>query len=124
MAARPRLLVTGFGAFPGAPRNPTQALVEQTRMGKVARLKGVDLVAQVLPVEYALLDTWPGVLDAARPDAVVHFGLAAGARTIRVETRALNNAAPYRRDAAAACRRAGPIRRARRSCAPAFLSMW
>ena len=46
MAARPRLLVTGFGAFPGAPENPTESLVNDSRMAKVARLKGVDLVAE------------------------------------------------------------------------------
>lgn len=99
MAARPRLLVTGFGAFPGAPENPTESLVNDSRMAKVARLKGVDLVAEVLPVEYALLDVWTQALDALRPHAILHFGLAASAGTIRVETKAHNNAAPYRADA-------------------------
>ncbi|MCB1480353.1 MAG: pyroglutamyl-peptidase I [Rhodobiaceae bacterium] len=100
MPRRPRLLVTGFGAFPGAPENPTATLVDEERMAKVARLKGVDLIAQVLPVEYALLDVWRDALDIVRPDAILHFGLAASAQTIRIETKAHNNAAPYRSDAA------------------------
>ena len=100
MTARPRLLATGFGAFPGAPENPTGMFVNEDRMVKVARLKGVDLITQVLPVEYALLDVWQEALDIVRPDAILHFGLAARAETIRVETTAHNNAAPYRRDAA------------------------
>ncbi|MEZ5877845.1 MAG: pyroglutamyl-peptidase I [Tepidamorphaceae bacterium] len=100
MASRPRLLVTGFGAFPGAPENPTQTLVNEDRMERVARLKGVDLIAQVLPVEYALLGVWRDALDIVRPDAILHFGLAARSQTIRIETKAHNNAAPYRCDAA------------------------
>lgn len=97
MTRRPRLLVTGFGAFPGAPRNPTQDLVEAL---DGTSHPAVDMVAQVLPVEYGLLEVWGGALDMVAPDAILHFGLASSAQTIRIETIARNNACPYRVDAA------------------------
>ncbi|MGE0846430.1 MAG: hypothetical protein AB7L41_09175 [Flavobacteriaceae bacterium] len=91
----PRLLVTGFGPFPGAPANPTADLVAGLRVGTHG---GIEVRAETLAVEYALLDHWHDVLDLLRPDAILHFGLAGGARGIRVETRAMNNALPYRAD--------------------------
>ena len=33
MTGAPRLLVTGFGPFPGAPENPTERLVRRARGG-------------------------------------------------------------------------------------------
>ncbi|MFN0262831.1 pyroglutamyl-peptidase I [Tepidamorphus sp. 3E244] len=100
MAAHPRLLVTGFGAFPGAPTNPTEAMVDELDRRAWPKLRGVDLIAHVLPVEYALLEHWHEALDVVRPDAILHYGLAASAQTVRIETIARNNAAPYRPDAA------------------------
>lgn len=95
-----RLLVTGFGAFPGAPRNPTEEIVDALAKAVSLRRSGTDLVFRVLPTQYAVLDTWHDELDAIRPDAILHFGLAVGARGIRVETRAMNAVCPYRTDAA------------------------
>ncbi len=103
-APRPlRILVTGFGAFPGAPFNPTQAIVG--RLGKFSRRRlerlGIDLHVAVLPVTYSHSDDeLPKLLDAIRPDAVLHLGLAARRRTITVETRGLNRISILRRDAA------------------------
>jgi pyroglutamyl-peptidase len=49
-----RILVTGFGKFPGARDNPTALLVHALggRRGRLARL-GVELETDVLPVNYA-----------------------------------------------------------------------
>ena len=50
----PHVLVTGFGAFPGAPRNPTLAILDLLRTrhaGRLARL-GLSLDLRVLPVRF------------------------------------------------------------------------
>lgn len=85
------ILVTGFGPFPGAPFNPTQALV-----GKLARLRrpalaGITIVPHVFPTSYAAVDhDLPRLIARHRPDALLMFGLAAGTRFLRIETRARN----------------------------------
>ena len=50
----PRVLVTGFGAFPGAPVNPTEQLIPLILQDwQSGRYDGMcELVAEVLPVEY------------------------------------------------------------------------
>ena len=84
MTRTPRILVTGFGPFPGAPENPTEWLVAE--LTRQAGHPDYDLVSAVLPVDYALAGP---ALDAAaaeaRPDIAIHFGLAAGAAGFRLE---------------------------------------
>jgi len=85
------ILVTGFWPFPGAPYNPTQALV-----GKLARLRrpalaGITIVPHVFPTSYAAVDReLPKLIATHRPDALLMFGLAARTRFLRIETRARN----------------------------------
>src|SRR5450759_2908487 len=85
------ILVTGFGPFPGAPFNPTGPLVKRlTRLRRPA-LADVTLVPHVFPTSYASLDReLPALLRKHRPDALLMFGLAPRARTLRIETRARN----------------------------------
>lgn len=88
---RLRVLLTGFGPFPGAPFNPTQALVR--RLGRLRRpaLSDVDLVTHIFPVAYAAVDRdLPRLLTEHRPDALLMFGLASRTRFVRIETRARN----------------------------------
>ncbi|PHP66913.1 pyroglutamyl-peptidase I [Zhengella mangrovi] len=84
MTRAPRILVTGFGPFPGAPENPTEWLVAE--LSRQAGHPDYDLASAVLPVDYALAGP---ALDAAaagaRPDIAIHFGLAAGAAGFRLE---------------------------------------
>lgn len=83
----PRLLLTGFGPFPGAPRNPTAAVVE--RIAARADLRGrTEIVARVLPVTWAAIEALPALLADVEPDAVLMLGLARRARRVRVECRA------------------------------------
>jgi len=96
-----RLLVTGFGRFPGAPANPTQALVAALARRRRPALAGIELITAVLPV------TWAGapaqlreLIAAHRPDAVLMFGLAGRARRLRIECRAVNRGESLRADAA------------------------
>ena len=96
-----RLLVTGFGRFPGAPANPTQALVAALARRRRPALVGIELITAVLPVTWAGAPAQLRALIAAhRPDAVLMFGLAGRARRLRLETRAVNRGEGLRADAA------------------------
>lgn len=82
------ILVTGFGPFPGAPHNPTQALVHY-----LTRLKRPNLrvAGHVFETRYAAVDRdLPALLKQHRPDALLMFGLHGRARTLRIETLARN----------------------------------
>jgi len=99
--ARPRLLVTGFSAFPGAHRNPTEVLVNALDVGRLARRFDIDLAAAILPTEYGAVSALiPTLWDDVKPDAAIHFGLHGRARTVGIETRAANHATPTKPDAA------------------------
>jgi pyroglutamyl-peptidase len=85
------ILVTGFGPFPVAPFNPTGPLVQ--RMARLWRpaLAGVKIIPHVFPTTYAAVDRdLPKLLAKHKPDALLMFGLAPRAKTIRIETRARN----------------------------------
>jgi pyroglutamyl-peptidase len=84
----PTILVTGFGPFPGAPINPTGALV--MRLAKV-RLGRTKFVTHIFPTSYAAVDrNLPRLIARYRPDALLMFGVATKARALRIETRARN----------------------------------
>jgi pyroglutamyl-peptidase len=87
-ARRLRILVTGFGPFPGAPVNPTGQLVRA-----LARKPwpGVTLKAHVFPTRYRSVDrALPRLLKEFKPHALIMFGLATRSRAIRVEALARN----------------------------------
>lgn len=101
MQRQPRILVTGFSVFPGAPVNPTEALVEELRRNPPASERTGAFRAEVLAVEYA---TVAGQLSAIgcdfRPDIAVHFGLARECAGFRLERVARNSHAGARPDQA------------------------
>jgi pyroglutamyl-peptidase len=82
------ILITGFGPFPGAPHNPTAALV--TRLARTRR-PTLRVVGHVFPTEYAAVDRdLPRLIAKHKPDALLMFGLHSRARTLRIETVARN----------------------------------
>jgi pyroglutamyl-peptidase len=86
------VLATGFGAFPGVRNNPSDALMRHlaARRGRFARL-GIHLETHVLPVVYeGLAARLARLADETKPDAILHFGVAARRKIISVETRAHN----------------------------------
>jgi pyroglutamyl-peptidase len=97
-----RILLTAFGAFPGAPQNPTRALVARVaRMQerRFARL-GIELAIAELPVVYAGAEARAAELVAQiQPHCVLHLGLAAKRRRLTLETRARNRVSVLRADA-------------------------
>jgi pyroglutamyl-peptidase len=85
---RLRLLVTGFGPFPGAPENPTGPLVRA--LGRQKRPR-VTIKPHVFRTRYKAVDrALPRLLNDFRPDALIMFGLATRSRAIRIETLARN----------------------------------
>jgi pyroglutamyl-peptidase len=87
----PTILVTGFGPFPGAPFNPTGPLAERLARLRRLGLAEAKIVAHVFPTSYAAVDRdLPKLIAKHKPNALLMFGLAPRAKTIRIETRARN----------------------------------
>jgi pyroglutamyl-peptidase len=85
-----RVLLAGFGPFPGAPRNPSAALAQKLVRRRRPALHGLIRTAHVFATSYAAVDRDMPKLFADKPDIVLLFGLAGGRRQICIETRARN----------------------------------
>src|ERR1700736_6272096 len=86
-----RILITGFGPFPGAPFNPTQPLVARLLRLRRPALSDVELTGHIFPVTYSGVDReLPQLLAKHQPQALLMFGLASRTPYLRIETRARN----------------------------------
>ncbi|MCH9807907.1 MAG: pyroglutamyl-peptidase I [Alphaproteobacteria bacterium] len=92
MSQKRKVLLTGFGPFPGVPRNATSDLVPAIAAAAHRRYPETEIVDAVLPV------TWTGGPGEARrligrhqPDIVVHFGVSDRAEGFVIETQAANS---------------------------------
>jgi pyroglutamyl-peptidase len=91
MSDKLRILITGFGPFPGAPCNPTQPLVARLQRLRRPALSEVELTGHIFPVTYAAVDRQlPQLMTKHRPDALLMFGLATRTPYLRIEARARN----------------------------------
>jgi pyroglutamyl-peptidase len=105
-----RLLVTGFGPFPGAPFNPTMPLVARLSRLRRPAFDDVELSSHIFPVTYAAVDReLPQLLGQRKPHALLMFGLASRTRHLRIETRARNAVTVLWPDAAHTRSRKGSI---------------
>jgi pyroglutamyl-peptidase len=95
VSARPlRILLTGFGPFPGAPDNPTGPLVKA--LARKFRKGPFRVSTHVFRTTYAAVDRdLPRLLKKHKPDALLMFGLATKSRGLRIETRARNRIARF-----------------------------
>lgn len=85
-----RLLLTGFGPFPGAPVNPTGPLIRALKR-KLRSQPGIQIDTHVFRTTYAAVDrALPRLLERQKPDALLMFGLAMRSRGFSVETQARN----------------------------------
>jgi pyroglutamyl-peptidase len=110
MSDKLRILITGFGPFPGAPYNPTQPLVARLVRLRRPAFDDVELASHTFPVTYAAVDRQlPELLASHRPDALLMFGLAARTPYLRIETRARNAVTMLWPDAANTRSRKGAI---------------
>ena len=102
------VLITGFGPFPGAPVNPTTALV--ARLARSRRFGSARIVSHVFATRYSAADAdLARLIDEHRPDIVVLFGLAARRRHVSIETRARNRISLWFPDAGGATARRAAI---------------
>jgi pyroglutamyl-peptidase len=85
-----RVLLLGFGRFPGAPRNPSAVLVKRLARRRRPALAAITRTVHVFATTYAAVDTELPKLFAGKPDIVLMFGLAARRRHLCVETQARN----------------------------------
>ncbi|WFU30453.1 pyroglutamyl-peptidase I [Bradyrhizobium brasilense] len=91
MSGRLRILVTGFGPFPGAPFNPTMPLVKRLTALRRPAFDDVALSSHIFDVTYAAVDReLPELFAEHRPQALLMFGLAGRTGYLRIESRARN----------------------------------
>jgi pyroglutamyl-peptidase len=110
MSEKLRILITGFGPFPGAPFNPTEPLVARLLRLRRPALSDVELTGHIFPVTYQAVDReLPQLLEKREPQALLMFGLATRTRYVRIETRARNAVTTLWPDAGHARVRKGSI---------------
>jgi pyroglutamyl-peptidase len=85
-----RVVLAGFGPFPGAPVNPSTAIAQALARRRRPALAGLDRSVHVFATTYAAVDRDLPKLFANNPDVVLIFGLAGRRRHICIETRARN----------------------------------
>jgi len=87
-----RVLITGFGPFPGAPFNPSATLAKALARRRRPALAGIERSTHVFATTYASVDRDVPKLFAQkqRPDVVLMLGVAGRRRQLCIETRARN----------------------------------
>jgi pyroglutamyl-peptidase len=115
-----RVLITGFGPFPGIECNASAAVAHALEQS-AALLPGIELFAAVIPVEWAQARAAAHeAIAKANPHAILHLGVSKRATGFRIETRALNAARP-KPDHAGAARPPGQLARGGAPVLPATL---
>src|SRR5438874_13734782 len=91
MSQKLRILITGFGPFPGAPFHPTQPLVARLLRLRRPAFADIELSGHIFPVTYKAVDReLPQIVAEHRPHGLLMFGLANRTPYVRIETRARN----------------------------------
>jgi len=91
--ARLRVLLTGFGPFPGVPDNPSAGLIEA--LAAAPPTLDCDLHSQVLPTEWETVAALaPALHETLQPQVIVHFGVSERSKTFRIERSAHNRTTP------------------------------
>jgi pyroglutamyl-peptidase len=86
-----RVLITGFGPFPGVRFNPTEHLAAELASLRRPGLENVLRIAHVFQTSYTAVEqALPALLAEVRPDVILLLGLATRTPYLRIETRARN----------------------------------
>jgi pyroglutamyl-peptidase len=85
-----RVLITGFGPFPGAPFNPSATLARALARRRRPAFTALDRTVHIFDTTYDSVDLELPKLLAQKPDIVLMFGVAGRRRQLCVETRARN----------------------------------
>ena len=84
-----RVLVTGFGPFPGIPHNASTSVA--LAMEDLPATPGVDVATAIIPVVWATARVAARKAAACfQPHAVLHFGVSKRSSGFEIETRAFN----------------------------------
>jgi pyroglutamyl-peptidase len=82
-----KVLVTGFGPFPGVRINPTTALMQRLAKRRHLTRPGLCIATHVFETRYDAVDAeLPKLLAKHKPDALIMFGIAARTPYLRIET--------------------------------------
>ncbi|WP_045835276.1 hypothetical protein [Hyphomicrobium sp. 99] len=88
---RPTVLLTGFGSFPGVPVNASASLARRVARRARVVFPEARFASATLPTEW---DRAPRLVaklhEQHRPVLALHFGVASGAKSLRLETEARN----------------------------------
>ncbi len=96
---RAKLLITGFGPFPGFAENPSGIVVQRIADEGWAP-DGATLETDIIPVRWAgAPEAMAERVKASGCDGVLMIGVAGKAKTFRVEMRAQNRVGRSRKDA-------------------------
>jgi pyroglutamyl-peptidase len=85
-----RVVIAGFGPFPGAPSNPSGHLATALARRRRPAFAGVEITSHVFATAYNAVDRDLPKLLAQRPDVLLIFGLAGRRQHVCIETRARN----------------------------------
>ncbi len=86
-----RILIAGFGRFPGATVNPSGLVAARLAARRRPAFAGTRRVAHVFATHYDAVDReLPALLARETPDVVLLFGVATRARRLRIEEFARN----------------------------------
>ncbi len=85
-----RVLLTGFGPFPGVPFNPSAVLVKALARRRRPALAEIARTTHIFATTYETVDRDLPKLFAQKPDIILMFGLAGSRRHVCIETRARN----------------------------------
>ena len=85
-----RVVIAGFGPFPGAPSNPSGRLATALARLRRPALANIEITSHVFATAYTAVDRDLPKFLARNPDVVLIFGLAGRRRHICIETRARN----------------------------------
>lgn len=90
-----RILVTGFGPFPGMPSNPSAALAKRIAADKRLARYQIEVDTRLLPTAWSAVDAVVPQLCKEPYDAIILLGVAGRRRGISIETRAINRCTQY-----------------------------
>lgn len=86
-----KILVTGFGPFPGVHSNPSEKLLGWIEEQHVWPMSKVRLKTALIPTNWSAVEQFSShTLAELDPDIVLHFGVHARANSLRVEKLARN----------------------------------
>jgi len=90
--AKPRVLITGFGPFPGVTDNPSSWLVEMLATQHSA--PDFKLDARVLPTEWENVALIHRLYETVQPHVLIHFGVSEDLPVFAIERSAHNRVSP------------------------------